>query len=170
MRQTNNMADPPPNRGIPPVQEAVEDDWNPYRGYEMHGVEQTADPVEIPGYDGTVPVEYEKSEPEPKPTPVRIVNEGSRERRAFRVNRAYSNGTPALIVRQYDRRSSVQIRNLSATKRVFIGPDPTVTNWTGFPVEANGTFSTNAETAVYAVTEDETTVELAIYTEYTVEL
>ncbi len=69
----NSTMQDPRQRAITPVLESYEGDNNAYRGIEQHGVPQTEEFSDVPGYDGTVLVPYDEPEKQPDPVPVKII-------------------------------------------------------------------------------------------------
>jgi hypothetical protein len=146
-------------------------DNNAYRGVESHGVAKTVDPIDVSGYDGTVPVVYDQPAPEPVPVPVRIVSESARERKMWRVNRYLVNSVaPVRVVNALETRTDLHIHN-AGPNDVFLSPEShSATEGFGFPVAAGGSLSLNSEESVWGSVRNGESAELRILTEYTVEI
>lgn len=160
-----------------PVQEARPGALFPYRGTETHGVENVNEWADVPqGGANEVIVEYQDPEPEPTPIPVRIVAEHSAEMREWRVirDRAGTNNARQLVGQMLGR-TSVTIKNLSdavaPVDRVWVGPDSTTKQYTGYPLDPGKELNLSTESEIYTIANDgNTEVPLAAYIEFTVEL
>lgn len=124
-----NVSQQPPSRPIP-VPIGIDDKeatFVPYRGSVDHGVDDNnAD------YNPELNTDYNRAEEgdyhefaEPAPVPVRVVSDGSRERKMFRVTRQRLTvgAPPALLSGQNDKQKSV---SLSVVRSV---PRPALTNF-----------------------------------------
>ncbi len=146
-------------------------DNNPYRGTEAHGVEQTVDPMDISGYDGTVPVVYDTPAPEPTPVPVRIVTESSREIKDWDANAWFLNegGRSYLLANRLDTRTKVKVTN-AGPDPIFLGRRPTfVPDTAPLRLAVGETFETASTREVYAQIANGTTALARVFWEFTVE-
>lgn len=100
---------------VVPVPEEYEGDNFPYRGTQTHGVEPVHVPEEMRDWEGVVPAEYRVVEPEPEPTPVRIVQTGGRELHKWQVRRDYATGVVSRVAGRNDARTTLRVRNLGAS-------------------------------------------------------
>jgi hypothetical protein len=144
-------------------------DNNPYRGTENHGVAQTVDPVSVPGYDGTIPVEYDEEKAEPDPVPVRIV-EGrtAREIKEWRVDLFTLNRVDAQrIANRMDNRTSLKIVNAGPNTAFVDRHNNTVG---GIPLTTGGELSLDSTAEVWGRVANGETASLRILVEYTVEV
>lgn len=159
---TGKRADDRPH-AVPPVPEEYEGTNFPYRGTNEHGVEPHSMPHEfLPEWDDTVSGEYEPEIAPVDPVPVRVVERYTRELKTWQPIRTI---IPALetrmILGQDNTRTSAVITNLG-TETIYIGDTVGVRDYTGFPVNAGGTFSFGAETAVYAYATVDTGIAIAV--------
>lgn len=143
----------------------------PYRGTEQHGVapvEQTHyTPSEKWALDEHAP-DYEAEPKHVEPVAVRIVQESSREFRSFSTGVATVDATVRMIAGRNDHRTTLRIRNTSATKAIYIGTSM-VNSVSGFPIAANASETLYTEMEVYAISEDGSSVNVAILAEFRVE-
>lgn len=161
-----------------PVPETVRGDVNPYRGLDPHGVAPSEQWSDVPAFDGTRLVEYPPEKEEPDPIPVRIVQEGPKELRTFRV-RAFplpTNGLVSQVLGAHEWRSTVKIKN-TGTVTAYILDSPSGGSsigsapMNGYPLAQNESVDLTAQTAVYACNDGSTTVPiLVIIEQYTVNL
>lgn len=141
----------------------------PYRGSEMHGV----DPGQIPLIDdediegGKVVTGYfEPSTADIDPVPVRIVETAVTEQSVWRAYQTYASTAPAMVVNAKSGRQNCKVRNLSDTVRVWVGPDSSISPLNGYPLDPKAEMSFTGEAPVWAVSNDATTVTLAVMTEF----
>ncbi len=170
----------PPNRPdrVKPVPEHYQGQNFPYRGTETHGVKPPAD-MDADAYyhvgmwdDGEA--ETIKSEPELKTEdviPVRIVQgEKGRQRLDWRAGRFYVQNIAQELVGRLETRRSLRIKNNSQTATIYIGPDSGVAVYTGYPLGPGQDILIYSTENVFAVTDNGSTAEVGILTEYAVEL
>lgn len=181
---------PPRNPGIAGVEEReivltdpeleyYEGDNNAWRGTEQHGVasQDHAKAYEVPAHNpDTAEIISPIPEEAPKdPIDVRVVNEYSSERRAWRTSREtlMPKQPPRQIVNRNENRSKLIIKVLSfndifINHMMFNGLE----NVEGFMVTGESEFAMNTEDAVFAVADwnADDPVQLCIYEEYSVEL
>jgi len=147
-----------PDRPHPtaPILETYEGTNHPYRGVEQHGVSDTGDPSDpVREFsDGTRKVIYEEPPKEIDPVPVRIVQEGSQELRTLRTwQYSLSAGQVARVIPANPNRTKVRIKNLAAFA-VYIGGDPAVAAFTGYPLNQNETLELDTQDEVYVLNPD----------------
>lgn len=145
----------------------------PYRGQEQHGVGVAAEPWipqdgDAESWEGRT--DYAPDETEITPVPVRIVNDSSGEIRQWRALQTDADGAPRLISGRNEAMARVQVANLSATATdvVYIGPDITVSRFSGYPVTPGVPVTINTTGAVYAITDGSITVTVAVLIEHSV--
>ncbi len=162
-----NVSKRPPDRPEPiePKVETYAGVNNPYRGIEQHGVEPTGKPIVPADWEDGRPVEYHvPKEPEP-PIPVRIVTEASHELRKMRTYGSLTGtnvGNPRQIVAMDEERSTVQIKHIVSSAVVWISHSAATCNaLEGFPLQTGDTYSTDAQTEIYAWADSAT--PLAVY-------
>lgn len=141
---------PVERRGVP---------FLPYRGTNFHGVEPTEIPivddgtetVDIP--DGTVVTGvFQPPEEDLNPVPVRIVDTATHEFKQWRTWQAPTDNTsPRLVANRKEGQSTVQVKNCAAAGRVWVGPDPGVSTYTGFPLNPGESATFDGEAPVYAI-------------------
>ena len=152
---------------IPPVMEG-RGQFIPYRGTETHGValgEMTDSGPQ--GYgDGSVAVMYDAEPPKDHVVSVRIVTDAKEEIKAFRTDRTYASSVVTAIVNRNRQRTSVKIKNIGGGV-VLIGHDTTLNAMNGYPLADGAETSFTSTEAIYAVSQDGTTRELAILTDFT---
>lgn len=163
-----------PKRGLTPIPDNPAGDNVPYRGVVDHGVDwDESQSRDVPGYGDREVVTYEEPPNEPEPVPVRIVEEGSRERRRVRTVRAYAGGstvgTSRAILGEDDMRTRARIKNLHATKQVFISDtlmDFTGVFLNGYPLAPGESYETYSHEPLYAVVDDTADSPVAVIMEY----
>lgn len=128
----------------------------PYRGTEFHGVAPQDVPViddtaEIP--DGTVVTGiFQPPEEDLNPVPVRIVGAATHEFKQWRAWQAFvTAASPSMVANRKEGQSNLYVKNCSTNSRVWIGPDPSVSIYTGFPLDGGGMVSLSGEASVYAI-------------------
>lgn len=114
---------------IPPIPEhQYEDDNNPYRGIERHGVPKQYDPQFPPDYDDEVSVDYEDEPNEPDPIPVIVVSAGGREQKRFRSMTVSvpgkDNGNMAMLIGAERNRTRILINNATVATHLYIADRP----------------------------------------------
>lgn len=158
----------PNDKPLEPVPEDYAGKVYPYRGTETHGVpdpEYTEPDLEFKGEHARV--EYEEPEREHDPIPVIIVNESAREETQWRVSRVpIDNGQSTHIVARDRRRTSVIVKVVTGS--IVISDQPNPVAFTGFPLVAGETFTTDAVTPVYATATSN--ADVAVLQSYRVEL
>lgn len=145
---------------IAPVPEEYAGDNLPYRGTNNHGVDGSEDWRETSEdgplrSDGRLVDVYEHDEPQPEPIPVYLVNQSSRERRAFRVVTAYAGGsnrgTARAVLGMDETRTKATIRCPEWGSPIYLNDAPeTATAQYGFPLLAGATYQTESQEPVYA--------------------
>lgn len=143
----------------------------PYRGTEQHGVAPATQTHYTPSEQWALDEHAPEYDAEPKhvePVAVRIVQESSREFRGFSTGTAVVDSNVRQVAGRHDHRTSVKIRNLSATKKIYIGGNM-VNTVSGWPIEANATETLYTEMEVYAISEDGSSVNVAVLQEFRVE-
>lgn len=140
-------------QGMIPVPENYGLTVFPYRGQETHGVDPTAMP-ERPAEDtegGKVEIEYVPPQDDPPPVPVRIVDTATHEFSQWRAVQNFAGaGSPTRILDRKEGRKSATVQNMG-DQPIFVGPDSTVSNISGYRLAAGATFSLEAEAEVWAV-------------------
>lgn len=157
-------------RASDPGTESVVGPVFPYRGQEQHGVAVPAQPwlpVDATLEDWANRTDYEDSEEEIKPVPVRIVSEGTSEIPSWRVGRVYADIRPSILSGKNDAQQSVQIRNMSGTDTLYIGPDSSLGVLGGYPVGPGDDISVTTTEPVYGITE-QNQVEVAVLIQHSV--
>lgn len=151
-----------------PRTEAYEGDNNPYRGTEAHGVEPTEDPTNIPGWNSeSIPVPVEIETPDPDPIPVRIVSgESAQEFKRWRVATEYASPEGRRIVNALDTRTILKVRNSSDAVTVFVGPDESVSAFTGYPLGPGQEITLTTTEDVWGIAAEQ--VLISVLYEYTV--
>lgn len=142
----------------------------PYRGQQQHGVGVEAQPW-IP-QDGDAEAwetreDYEASDTEVRPVPVRIVTDTSGEIREWRAAQNIADGAPRLISGRNTAQSSVHVTNTNAVETVWIGPDVTVGTLSGWPLLPGEDVTINTTEPVYAITNG-STVNVAVLIQHSV--
>lgn len=166
-----------PQRALVPLEEHYAGYNAPYRGSNTHGVDPSYFGTDVPDdqWEGGVVELAEPSEPEPAPTPVRIVNEASSEISDWRSGQSSVGLDRVRIVGANPKRTSVKIKNNSTNKAIYVGRN-TVTSYSGYPVApAGGEFTLNSTEDIWAIAvalEDTTNnpISVAIVEEFTVEV
>jgi hypothetical protein len=154
------------DRGVPFI---------PYRGTQFHGVTPTEVPIiddgtEIP--DGTVVTGvFQPPEEDLNPVPVRIVDTAVHEYKQWRAWQSFvNNASPTLVANRKEGQSSLRVRNTSTqgTNKVFLGPDPSVSIYTGYPFTGNDEIVFTGEAPVYAIADPGVsgTVIIAVLSEF----
>ena len=143
----------------------------PYRGIEQHGVEADRGPV-LPSeewvVDPAAAADLLKERPDVEPTPVRIVQESSKEIQDWRSGQTVLTANPSLVAGRNKRRSTVRIKNLSATVAIYVGNTVGVSTVSGYPIAANGELQINSEEEVYGISADGSSVGVAVIQELSV--
>lgn len=165
---------------IEPVEEHYAGDNNPYRGIENHGVasdnQWRETDEDMPDHDGRLVTVYETDEDTPDPIPVVVVNESSRERRAFRNVTGYAGGTDnggraRMLLGQDSSRSQATIRNKSLGAVIWINDTPeTATPMSGYPIEQGAAYVTYSQEAIYATVDTAADLLVPVAIEYRVSL
>lgn len=180
MLQQNNMASPPnpPEQGSPEQElgNATTRKVNfPYRGYELHGVDQ---PNQIQPVGGdeyahnatrTGPESPYEDEHQQDPVPVVVVNEALRQLRRWRVGRELATGTPRRIVGRQDGRLVLRVKNIMPATTAWVGDSSgSCTQNFGYILPPGVELTFNHEDEVWATSEggDASPVALVIYYEF----
>ena len=126
-----------------------------YRGGETHGVVPLAPmhPMDDPYAEGgAVPVDIEPPVDTPAPVPVRIVDTSPDDYKDWRAWQRFALANIAKpLADRKEGRTALRIKNLHATDAMYVGPDATVTTYTGFRVEPAGTFTLECESPVWGI-------------------
>jgi hypothetical protein len=153
----------------------------PYRGTQFHGVEPQEIPVvgpdgvetdEVP--DGTVVTGvFQPPEEDLNPVPVRIVESATHEYQSWRAWQALVTATqPVMVANRKEGQTTIRVRNTSTqgTNRVFLGPDPSVSIYTGYPFSGNDELVLTGEAPIYAIADTGVsgTVTLAVLSEFSI--
>ncbi len=145
----------------------------PGRGSEAHGVDPNlSEPHPIDNVFDQAHVEpLEQTPPERHevPTPVRIVSEGSKEDKQWRVLQSEANANPTQIVGKNRNRTNLIVHNAGAVD-IFVGPDGPSASLFGFPIPSGSQITLSGYGAVYAVTGDGSAQPVNILMEYVVEM
>lgn len=153
---------------LEPVPEDYTGKVYPYRGTETHGVpdpDYTEPDLEFKGEQARV--EYEEPEKETDPIPVRVVNEYAREETQWRVSRfPVSAGQSTHIVARDRTRTQVIVKVVTGS--IVISDQQNPAAFTGYPLGAGETFTTDAVTPVYATGVAD--ADVAVLQSYRVEL
>lgn len=143
----------PTDRQVTPIAERYEGQNWPYRGMENHGVEPTNKPDDMPGYDGTIPVELVMMDPPPDPIPVKIVGEGGRQLTDWTVSTftVFANAVRVLDADRNGRRKTALVKNLGPNT-AYVGPSSeSASGFMAWKLGVGESLSTNVDTDVYAV-------------------
>lgn len=147
----------------------------PYRGTEFHGVAPQEIPVvddetEIP--DGTVLTGiFQPPEEDVNPVPVRVVNTATHEYKRWRTWQALIDNTQVrMVANRKEGQSTIRVRNTATqgTARVYLGPDPNVSVYTGYPFAGNDELVLQSEAPIYAIADPSVSgfVTLAVLSEF----
>jgi len=128
----------------------------PYRGTEFHGVAPQEIPVvddENKPPDGTVLTGiFQPPEEDVNPVPVRVVDTATHEYKQWRAWQAFASAAqPSMVANRKEGQSGLNVKNCSASSRVWLGPDPSVSIYTGYPLDGGGEVSFTGEAPVYAI-------------------
>lgn len=146
-------------------------DNNPYRGIQNHGVSPSAQPSDVPGWDGAALVPVEPDEPPQEPVPVRIVNESAHEIDAWNGTTFFLNrpNEPVLIAGQLETRKSLNVTN-EGPDPVFLHPSNNGSvGLAAVRLAPGGSFSLDNGAEVFAFVDGATTALVRVVWEYTVE-
>jgi len=169
---TNEEVTGPPSYRSP-LPEGFAPQFNPYRGTEMHGVDpglvEKVKDVDSEGGKVDVSGYFEPGQEDVSPVPVRIVNEAAHEYKKWQAKQVQvGNTSPIMVAGFQDGRTNLQIKNyVTGAGRVWVGPNPNVTSYTGYPLDVGGEMAFSGEAPVYAIA-DTGTVALAVFIEYSV--
>lgn len=128
-----------PDRPRPtaPILETYEGSNHPYRGIESHGVADTGKPSDpqTEWNDGTRKVVYDDNKNEPDPVPVKIVEQGGREIKSWRIitDKVPANNGIRRVVGANPRRTGLRIKN-NNNFFLYIGSNESVASYTGYPM------------------------------------
>jgi len=129
----------------------------PYRGAMFHGVAPTEPSLyqaeELPDDAVTTDVYHEPQE-DINPVAVRIVDTAAHEYKQWRAWQAFANAaSPSMVANRKEGQSSLRVKHISTsgTDRVWIGPDPSVSIYTGYPLDPGDEMSFMGEAPVYAI-------------------
>lgn len=143
------------------------------RGSEAHGVDPNLSPPEpvkdVFDQHNVIPLEEKEPERHEVPTPVRIVSEGAKEDKQWRVLNSEANANPTQIVGKNRNRTNLIVHNAGAVT-IFAGPDGPSASMFGFPIPAGSQITLSGYGAVYAVSSDGSTQPVNILMEYVVEI
>jgi hypothetical protein len=142
----------------------------------MHGVA----PPEVPTIDDTaeelpegvlITGAFQPPEDDVNPVPVRVVDTSAREYKQWRAWQVFVNSTsPCLVANRKEGQSNLRVRNFATqgTNRVWIGPDPGVSVYTGYPLAGNDEVVFSGEAPVYAIADTGVSgsVTLAVLSEF----
>lgn len=144
---------------VPENMSPVADRWAaflPYRGAMFHGVTPSEVPLvddgeELP--DGAAITDsYESPTEDLNPVPVKIVDTAQHEYKQWRAWQTFVTAAqPAMVANRKEGQSSLQLKNVSDASRIWVGPDPSVSVYTGFPVKGGEEVSFTGEAPVYAI-------------------
>ena len=147
--------------GVPELMSPIMDrpvPYLPYRGAMFHGVPPTEIPTvddaqEMP--DGAAIADlYVPPTTDLNPVPVRIVDTAAHEYKQWRAWQIPVNASaPSMVANRKEGQSSLRIKHAatSGSDRVWIGPDPSISIYTGFPLDPGDEVSFMGEAPVYAV-------------------
>lgn len=145
----------------------------PGRGSEAHGVDpnlSTPEPVkDVFDQSHVIPLEEKPPERAEVPTPVRIVSEGDKEDKQWRVLQSEANANPTQIVGKNRNRTNLIVHN-AGTTAILVGPDGPSASLFGFPVPAGSQIMLSGYGAVYAISGDGSSQPVNLLMEYVVEL
>jgi hypothetical protein len=147
-----------------------------YRGTEMHGVE-SPDPTMAPdaeGYGpGTVDVIYDDEPRGGHVLDVRVIPPDSAETlAAWRVNQltAPPAGNPPQNIAGRNRsRTSLKIKNMSATDGIWVGPTAELSAFNGYLIEPHGDLTLSSTESVFALANSASVVAVCTLSEFTQE-
>ena len=129
----------------------------PYRGAMFHGVPPTEPSLyqaeELPDDTATTDV-YHPPQEDLNPVAVRIVDTAAHEYKQWRAWQIPVNASaPCMVANRKEGQSNLRVRNFAAqgTNRVWIGPDPSVSVYTGYPLAGNDEVVFTGEAPVYAI-------------------
>lgn len=145
----------------------------PYRGTEQHGVSDPNIKIDYPDetWPDTTIAAFEEHKPDPEPVPVKIVRTGAREIRDWRTRQTVVTGTPILVVGRNLDRTTVRIRNTSATIVAYIGNTVSVSAISGYPIAANSeSIPITTSEEIYGISGDGNPLTLAVLEELAVEV
>lgn len=166
-----------PQRPLDPTVEQFVGYNFPYRGQATHGVDPSlfgSSDVPDEEWEGGQYELADDGEPEPAPTPVRIVNEATVEIKQWRSGQLSVGLNAMRLVGRNPDRTSLKLKNLSTNKGIYVGRD-TVSYLSGYLIAPGGEFSLNSTEDVWAVAvalEDTTNnpILVAIVEEFSVEV
>lgn len=132
-----------------PVLESFRGSNHPYRGIEIHGVEDTEQPHDpVPERpDGTRTVLYDEPAKEIDPVPVKIVTEGRKELRRAQFSTYSVGNTPTRIIGRRSR-ESVNIKN-DGPFDVVLTAEPIVGLIAGYKLPVNDSISLDTEDDIW---------------------
>lgn len=147
-----------PDRPHPtaPILETYEGSNHPYRGIETHGIPDNAKPTDpqMEWSDGTRKVIYDEPAKEIDPVPVRIVAEGSDERRKLRVwQYVLTAGQSARVAQANPNRSKIRVKNVAAFV-VYLGESESVSVYTGWPLAQNESLDFDTQDDLWVLNPD----------------
>lgn len=141
-----------------PILDRVSPQYLPYRGAMFHGVAPTDLPTVSDGEglpdDAVIADLYVQPTEDLNPVPVRIVGAAVHEYKQWRSWQIPVNITsPCMVANRKEGQSSVRVKNTAAagTNRVWIGPDTSVSIYTGFPLTGGEDHSFMGEAPIYAI-------------------
>lgn len=158
-----------------PIMDTFAPRVNAYRGSEMHGV-KSGEPWDggPQGFtDGTVPVEWDYSDPDRYVVPVRIVEDADETLNRWRTGQHQGSPTgsaPAMIVPQHRQRTRILLRNISsnASQILWITHGADMNGpFTGYPLFNNDApLELYTHEAIYAASSDNNPCAVAFAYEY----
>lgn len=160
---------PAPDAFRAPLPEGFRPQYFPYRGTEQHGVDPglVAKVEDEDAEGGKVPLQgYEPPEPDANPVPVRIVDSAVSEYKQWRTYQVDAPPAGVMVVGRKSGRTKVQVQNISTNLRCWVGPDNTVSAFSGFPLTAGASVTLESEAPVWAVSDTAVNVPLAVLTEF----
>lgn len=148
--------------------------YNPYRGGEFHGV-APGKPIEqdAEGYgSGTIDVVWDETPPGGTVIDVRVISDDAEQLHAWRVNQYVAppaGNPPVNIANRMRNRTKLQIKNMSATDGLWIGPDPELTAFNGYFIDPGDEVPLSSTEAVYALGNGPNLVPVCLMYEFTQE-
>jgi hypothetical protein len=144
----------------------------PYRGNEMHGVEPPpAMTPEPQGYGaGTVDVVYDETPPGHGVIDVRVITDDKEQLHDWRSNQLLApaaGNPPQGIASRQRNRTKLQIKNVSTTDGLWIGPNAEVSAFNGYYLAPGEDVTLNSTESVFALGNGPNLVPVCVLTEFT---